>query len=211
MNSDGICPCAISISVLHWLQLNLIVCQRLWFTPSYPTTTSHSLTDSHMASPLGTCFIGALSIEKCIQDLFDGPLPDLTDNESGNEDAASSVVLPTGGQSCPAQCTASEPSHDRKQRERKKRKRNKTRARMQEQEGGFVKQVVKKRKLEAATNTIQVKEFSIEHCPNVTLPAWVGKRQNFPQQIYTKDQLLKDYGMRNIEWDGRRVKQQIIM
>jgi len=88
-----------------------------------------------------------------------------------------------------------------KQKERT-RARRRGRAYKQAECGESEREVVKKRKLESAYQIIGL-EFAIKADAKITLPAWVGKRQqNVPQRTHTKDELLND-GMQHFPWDGK--------
>ena len=161
-----------------------------------------------MSSSFDTCFIGNVSINSCFSHLFEGPLPELTDNESGEDNEDFTKLLSVNTSRDPPESRSqlentSSLSRADKQKARKKWNRKMKRANVQEEKNCTMKQVAKKRRFEASKNLIEKKEFSIMTCPNVTLPAWVGKRKDFPKETFTQDQLIKDYGMENIQWDGK--------
>ncbi|KAI9431864.1 hypothetical protein H4582DRAFT_2062288 [Lactarius indigo] len=169
----------------------------------------------YMAPLDGTAIGTSISIdeylqERRIREAFDGPL---TDYEYSGEDSEGEPAFSRQQQRAPCPpavpCAVppakGPPSRAQRERERNKNRRRNRRAK-QAGEGSDegLKHVVKKRRMEAAAESLQL-PFSVRADAEVTKPGWVGKRNAcMPMQAYTKEELTGQHGMAYFPWDGRQ-------
>ncbi|KAI9429656.1 hypothetical protein H4582DRAFT_2064922 [Lactarius indigo] len=186
---------------------NLAAAELAWLIPLNPAF--------YMAPLDGTAIGTSISIdeylqERRIREAFDGPL---TDYEYSGEDSEGEPAFSRQQQRAPCPpavpCAVppakGPPSRAQRERERNKNRRRNRRAK-QAGEGSDegLKHVVKKRRMEAAAESLQL-PFSVRADAEVTKPGWVGKRNAcMPMQAYTKEELTGQHGMAYFPWDGRQ-------
>jgi hypothetical protein len=148
-----------------------------------------------------------LSIEEYFQareldGLFEGPLSEVECDYSGDEEnklhpaEAGHVVKATPKASFGRQGRGSRRSAAR---------RRKKRSAQQAASGTDDKHVAKKRRYEATMDAIVV-DYCLPSDGNVTKPGWIGNRvAELPQRVFSLAELVNDYRMKRIPWDGRCV------
>jgi hypothetical protein len=156
--------------------------------------------------------------ERRLKEVFDGPLTDYeySDSEGSPPTAGHQQQAPCSStwpdaappaESLPAETSPAEMPRKHKERLRKATSRRNKRAAAAADSDSDCKQVVKKRRAEAAKEALQL-PFSMHMDVEVTKPAWLGKRfTDMPKQLYTKEELtqMPTYGMVCFPWDGRCV------
>ena len=198
-----------------------------WAPPPFSSAfSSPLLTMDPLLSPteamvhtLGPSFIErTLSIEEFLREVlarevFDEPLTDYdyTDAEENGAEpqvrkASSNDFHPV---SPPTSVDANPPnqphalSRKEKGKKRSARRRRTKHEAVQEAEGTDLKAVTKKRRTEAMKSGLLL-NFSMRTILSVTRPGWIGRRvDDLPRRVFTKEELVKCYGLVAFRWDGR--------
>jgi hypothetical protein len=145
-------------------------------------------------------------LQECrVRDALEGPLTDYSDSD---EDGDGEPALPAQVEN-PQQNSgpiAPEKSNKRKRDARRRQvKRAKNAGNVAGAEPPPLKNVNKKRRIEAASDSLEL-DFDALVCveiTRVTRPGWVGKPlQGLPECTFGKEELEREYGMVAFDWNG---------